>query len=361
MVVSDPVLVEEIQQLAGIVGIPDEDLVVTGDAVTARDHWRESELILIAASHLAGLRGVARRRGVVVLGDPVGQDSDQSMWSQALAVGADAVLTLPQGHRELLHRLREVAEGPSRLGSLVGVVGACGGAGSSTLAVGLALCAARQGERVLVMDADPLGGGLDLLLGAEDVPGARWPDLIRTTGQLSPATLDYALPHMNGVAVLAQARGLPFDAGEASPAVWSAVLQTAERGYDLVLVDIGRSALLGPVGGDLLPTQMQALVMTVPNRISAVSGAMRLVHRLGAAAPPTHLVTRQRSGGLATGEVADTLGLSPLGALAEAKAVAAAGERGELPGAYLRECRRVLDGLRRMQTGSSGGIRDASA
>ena len=34
-----------------------------------------------------------------------------------------------------------------------------------------------DGERVMLVDCDALGGGLDLLLGAEEVQGLRWPDL----------------------------------------------------------------------------------------------------------------------------------------------------------------------------------------
>ena len=72
-------------------------------------------------------------------------------------------------------RWRRVTAGRRR-GAAVAVVGGCGGAGASVLAAALAVTAVRHGGRALLVDCDPLGGGLDLVLGAEHVAGLRWPD-----------------------------------------------------------------------------------------------------------------------------------------------------------------------------------------
>lgn len=56
----------------------------------------------------------------------------------------------------------------------VAVLGGCGGAGASTLAAGLARSALRSGRAVVLVDGDPLGGGLETLLADElssDPPG----------------------------------------------------------------------------------------------------------------------------------------------------------------------------------------------
>lgn len=352
LVAGDPQLIDQVQQLAGIVGI---DVTVAADGPSARAQWREPDLVLVAVGILPQLQTVVRRRHVLVLHD---QSSSCTMdrpeiWTMALAIGAEVLLALPGDEHELVRRLRDVAEGPSRQGLVVGVVGACGGAGASTLAIGLALSASAQGERVLAVDADPMGGGLDLILGAEDLPGVRWPDLLRTSGRLSAATLDYALPHMHGVAVLAHARGAPTHGEPVPPEACVALLETAVRGYDLVVVDIGRSVLAGPSSlsepesaavreRDVLLERIQTLMLVMPNRITAVAAGMNLMHRLSTAGPRLNLVVRQRAGGLSAGDIGEALGRQPSVVMADQTAVASAGERGEFTGAFLRSCRRVL-------------------
>ena len=59
-----------------------------------------------------------------------------------------------------------------------------GGVGASTLAAGLAFVAARSGRRTALVDLDPGGGGLDLLVGAERLDGWRWPRLVAARGHL---------------------------------------------------------------------------------------------------------------------------------------------------------------------------------
>src|SRR3712207_7123198 len=52
-----------------------------------------------------------------------------------------------------------------------------------------------SGLRTLLVDADPLGGGLDLVLGWEQVDGLRWPSLAEADGRVDPPALLQALPH----------------------------------------------------------------------------------------------------------------------------------------------------------------------
>lgn len=105
----------------------------------------------------------------------VGRDQDDSgVWRRAVEIGADHVLMLPDGEQWLVDRIADVAEGIGRPALTVGVLGGRGGAGASTLACALALTSAREGRRTLLVDADPLGGGLDVLLGGEAAEGLRW-------------------------------------------------------------------------------------------------------------------------------------------------------------------------------------------
>lgn len=83
--------------------------------------------------------------------------------------------------------------------AVIAVVGGNGGAGASTFAAVLAAAA----ERAVLVDLDPVGGGLDVLLGIEQVPGARWSGLQVDGGRLDPQLLDDGLPWWHAVPVLA--------------------------------------------------------------------------------------------------------------------------------------------------------------
>jgi hypothetical protein len=111
---------------------------------------------------------------------------------------------------------------------VIGIVGGSGGVGASVFA---AVLAATGGAGVLV-DLDPIAGGLDVLLGIEDVAGARWSGLRLGGGHLDPRVLVDGLPRWSSVAVLS-ADILP-DGGAVSQ-----VLAAACRAGPVV-VDLGR-------------------------------------------------------------------------------------------------------------------------
>ena len=90
----------------------------------------------------------------------------------ALALGAESVAELPRSEGWLVERLTDVVDsGPAR-GLTIGVVGGSGGSGATTFACALAQVAGRAGPSVVV-DADPLGPGVDRVLGPR--PGRRRP------------------------------------------------------------------------------------------------------------------------------------------------------------------------------------------
>jgi Mrp family chromosome partitioning ATPase len=67
--------------------------------------------------------------------------------------------------------------GPTKMASIIEVVGGSGGVGASVLSAAIAVRAAQAGLRSVAVDGDRLGGGLDVTLGIERERGARWPDL----------------------------------------------------------------------------------------------------------------------------------------------------------------------------------------
>src|SRR4051812_2304633 len=149
----------------------------------ARRWWSSSAAVLLdgpAAAQLAG-RGLPRRPGVALLA----RVDEPALWRFAVILGAEQVATLPRDESAVLRGVLSAAA-PTGAAPVVACVPASGGAGASTLAVGLALAAARSGTETVLVDADPAGGGLALLLGAEHAPGLRWPD-IAALGADTPA------------------------------------------------------------------------------------------------------------------------------------------------------------------------------
>lgn len=241
LMTRDESIIGAVQRLAAAAGT-DADVDATG-----RGSWSTAPLVLIGtdvAAELASMH-LPRRPGVIVVGvgapaaspgpgsaAPLAPDG---IWRDALTLGAEHVIVLPDADTWLVQRLGETADGPLRMGRIVAVLGASGGCGASTLAISLALAAQGALGRTLVIDGAPDGGGLDLLVGAESVPGIRWPDLHEARGRLSASTLDQALPHPHGIALLSHARP---GAEAPDPEVTASVLDAARRAYDLVLVDL---------------------------------------------------------------------------------------------------------------------------
>ena len=152
-----------------------------------------------------------------------------------MAVGAQHVCALPAQEGELVRHLADAAEaareGP-RAGRVIAVTGGRGGAGASMFATALAQIASSS----LLVDLDPWGGGIDLLLGSESVPGLRWPDLSLQGGRLAWSAVRDALPNHRGVSVLSGARhGHEMDAGAVE-----AVVDAGRRGGMLVICDLPR-------------------------------------------------------------------------------------------------------------------------
>lgn len=92
---------------------------------------------------------------------------------------------------------------PSPTALSVLVVGASGGVGASCVAAALALEAARRTGSSALVDLHLDGGGIDVTVGVEHVPGPRWPDLLRVRGEVDGESLVRILPRQGSCGVLA--------------------------------------------------------------------------------------------------------------------------------------------------------------
>ncbi len=345
----DSDLLDDLLRLAAAGGV---DVDAPGDPVAARTPWPGASLVIVGSDVAAEYvrARLPRRVGVVLVAraEEAGPD-DGDLWRRAAELGAEHVVFLPAAEPWLVDRFG-AAVGPVGAGRVVGVVGGRGGGGASVLAAALAVTAARQGARTMLLDADPLGGGLDLLVGREDSTGLRWPDLADAAGRMSAPALHDALPRIGELCVLSWDRGdllsVPADAVEAA-------LDAGRRGSDLVVVDLPRRPDEAAVRA-LQATDLTLLV--VPAEVRACAAASRVARAIRPHCARLSCVVRGPApAGLRSRDLAATLRLPLAGILRAEPGLAAGLERGEAPAADGRGplaafCREVLADLDREQS-----------
>lgn len=318
-----PDLLDDVLRVAATAGV---DVQVADDVGAARRLWTAASCVVLGADLAAacGRGRLPRRPGVAVVGtDP----DDPWLWQWAVQVGAEHVVFLPDADAWLAELLAESVEPSGAAGGVLAVIGGSGGAGATTLAVGLAVTAARSGRRALLVDADPLGGGVELAFGGEAEPGLRWPDLAATQGRVPGPALTAALPQLAGLPVLSWDRGAPLSVP--APAM-AAVLAAGRRACDLVVVDLPRALDdAARVALELAAT----VLLVVPAQVRAVAAAGRVAAQAGALCGDLRVVVRGPFGSrLAAEAVGAALGLPLAGYLESEPRLAAALDRGEPPG-----------------------------
>jgi secretion/DNA translocation related CpaE-like protein len=319
---SETLLVTGFEVLRGeverIVAAAGGQLRTVPDVREAAPFWDTAATVLLGSD----IRELPpRRKAPAVL---VGLNADGNrLWQLAAAAGAERVAVLPDASSWLAEFLSR-SRAPEAGGLVLGITGGCGGAGATTAAIWTAQAAARSGARVLLVDGDPWGGGLELAMAAEESAGLRWPDLAEVSGSIDPQQLNEALPVAGGFSFLSWpgSRDRPAGTDEATVA---GVLDAARRGYELVVLDIGR-------GREALRTfawDCDRVVVVAPARLRAAVAAARLLQEL----PPveTARVVRGKPGSALDGPlIAESLGLPLHGTMPEIKGVSVATELGRL-------------------------------
>lgn len=269
IVTRDDSLREELLRLAAAAGATP---TARPDPASALRDWGAAGLVLVGADLAERLVDLSppRRDGVHVVRWAGGRDD--AVYRHAVGLGAETVVELPAAEPWLIERLTDVGEEPAR-GRTVGVVGGTGGAGATTLACALGQVAARSGPALLV-DTDPLGPGLDRMLGLEQTEGVRWDSLLQSPGRLGSRSLRQAVPGCGGPGVLT------WPAGPRAPLEPRAVreaLSAAQRGHDLVVLDLGRQP--GPLLAELA-VRCDHLVVVAPATVAGAAATGRLLDGL---------------------------------------------------------------------------------
>lgn len=209
----------------------------------------------------------------------------------------------------------------------IGVVGANGGAGASTVAAALAAGARGRGRSVVLAELDTCGGGLDVHLGIEQSAGPRWPDLLAPG---DPAIVVADLPSWRGVSVVSADRLRPVRADADGGVRVDQVLTVLGDSADVVVLDAGRA----PAPGRSAIDACTGVVLVVPRNVRGVAGG---IAALGALVERGRVGVLDRAGGpLGRLEVAHALGVVAWGSVPDDRGVAAAIEHGEGPPGGLR-------------------------
>ena len=327
---QDVALLSQIQSSAAAADIGWQ---VCDTAMEVRRAWTEASLIIVGvdkAPMVAGL-GLPSRPGQHV----VGTDSDAVLaWSVPLDAPG---LVLPR-QSGFLAALFDQAQHPGAgAGAVMRLFGATGGLGTSTLATGLAVRAAKRGKKVALVELCPYGGGLDVMMGAERTPGWRWGDLAAARGHVGD--LAAHLPMVLGVVVVAASRCQTTDGlsnrptSPVPPEAVAAVMASLRRSQDLVVVDQGRA----------YPANDEA-VLVVGADVRSVLAAKSLLS--------TDLVTSRqvvaRTGPgrrLPRDLMAQTLGVPVVGIFPHDGGLPGALEAGDPPGRALGRTSRAMDTL----------------
>jgi secretion/DNA translocation related CpaE-like protein len=296
------------------------DAEVITDLEQVAGPWRLAGTVLVADDQAERLatRSLPHRDGVFLVGSDPGE---LSVWSAPLSA---KVIPLPEGGAWLTSVL---ADGSGRARApVVAVVGGSGGVGASTLAAAIAQLAgerpARDGPRgAALVDVDCVGGGIDLLVGAEQTSGWRWPRLDGAEGQLGD--LRPYLPVVDGVSVVAMSRGPTIDLAREPLAAIVGALRTW---HGLVVIDAGRT--LAPATREAVRLAGRQLVV-VGVGVRGAAAARQTVAALGL--ERAELVLRSGTGGLPADVVAEAVGRPVVGRLPHERGLAAAAERGEPP------------------------------
>ncbi|MGW5193174.1 septum site-determining protein Ssd [Kribbella sp. NPDC004138] len=299
MATTNETLLDDLLRLAAAASVTP---LVEAHLPGLRRSWHTCSLVVVGRDLAEPLARVqpAHRPGVVVVGSTADGDD---LYRCAFDVGADAVCRLPDDEPLLAGKLSDTLDGGTRAAVTLAFVGGCGGAGSTTLAAAVAVLGNRRGLRTMLIDGDPLGGGIELALGIERDPGDRWPKLLNAAGRISAAALRSALPSVDGLSVLSWDRS---DVTVLPPDTMSSVIGAAQRSTDLVVLDLPRRADPAVEEGFVRST---ATLLVVPCDVRSVAAAKRLAGPLRAVAGDLRVVARDSRPGPSAADVAAHLEL----------------------------------------------------
>lgn len=241
--------------------------------------------------------------------EPATADSAWNAADTAIAVCSELAATRPLGHEplqlprdtpELLRRLDAATETDTG-GRMLAVAGAHGGAGASTFAVAAALEGAHSDNTVLI-EADPHGPGLDLLISPTTPTELTLDAVHASTGDLDGTELFGALPRRRQLAIAANSRLSEYPSPQECAtsrhfAAQVVARATVRAGFNAVC-DLGAATTAPPA----LTENSDALVIVTRGTVAGLHQTERLLERIR---PQLIAVRRDRPDLLRASDVED--------------------------------------------------------
>ena len=345
---------DDIQRIAAAVGA---SVRTVPDVLSAVPWWNTADLVLLDTRVLSQVKALSlpRRPRVVTVSRSSRVGADPGVWREAMDIGAQTLVALPEGEPWLLEAIARAAHRDAVRAPIVCVVGARGGAGASTFAAALAQTAVGEDLHCYLVDLDPSGSGLQVTLGADRIPGVGWHDLDSAVGRVPAELLRRELPNLGGI------RLVTWTGPEVSlpaPGVAASVLDAARRDADVVVVDLARWLLLaeesrGAIAMEVLTRSDQALVVCPADVRSATAASRVLLSPLLAGVEIGVVVRGPAPGALTGADIAQALGLPLVATMAAHPRIDQLMEEGLPPlrsrrGPLNRACRKVLHELARV-------------
>ena len=250
--------------------------------------------------------------------------------------GIPELIFLPEGGDRLINRLQSFV--PDRRGmrsaNIVVVTGTRGGAGSTTLAAGLAVAATDLGSVVFV-DADPASAPVDINAGIEGDRGIRWTDVVDVGGDLPVSALQGRMPSTGDIDWLAT----PL--GTANSLSWRSVTDALVTGYDTVIIDLPRYRLTATPP----PATARTILLTTVE-LASLNAARSWLESGRFGADPL-VAIRSVGGPLRIAAASDALPAVRLREIPSRRALRGASDFGDIAtavgrGTFARVCQRLL-------------------
>ncbi len=197
---------------------------------------------------------------IVHIGEPTLQ-----VWQCATAYKAAHVFSLPSARTLITELLTPVSTAKA---TTIACVSPVGGSGTTVTAAALAARLSRTSESVVLVDCDEKHSGLDIVLGAESQPGARWEDILASSSSYRGSDVVSALPRAGTLPFLSSRA--PFHTCDTVD-----VVNSIRQQSDFVVLDFGTTRI-----HEALSEMVDWTCIIVPSTVRAVAMAKSFLEQL---------------------------------------------------------------------------------